>query len=49
MIIQCQEDVTDEFSRRDRGPQQARQPWHSLDYTLVMEPGEARLPRPLIG
>ena len=23
-------------------------PWYSLDYTFVMEPGEARLPRPPI-
>jgi catechol 1,2-dioxygenase len=23
-------------------------PWYSLDYTLEMEPGEARLPRPPI-
>ena len=23
-------------------------PWYSLDYTLVMEPGEAKLPRPPI-
>ncbi len=23
-------------------------PWYSLDYTFVMEPGEARLPKPPI-
>ena len=23
-------------------------PWHTLDYTFVMEPGEAKLPRPPI-
>jgi catechol 1,2-dioxygenase len=25
-----------------------RAPWYSLDYTYVMEPGEAMLPRPPI-
>jgi catechol 1,2-dioxygenase len=39
------------FERHD-GPHPSAQdvspPWYSLDYSFVMEPGEARLPRPPI-
>ena len=39
------------FERHDEphpGAPDATVPWYSLDYTFVMEPGEARLPRPPI-
>ncbi len=39
------------FERHDEPHPDAadvRPPWYSLDYTFVMEPGQARLPRPPI-
>ena len=39
------------YERHDGGPPPAPDvigPWHSLDYTFVMEPGEAKLPKPPI-
>jgi catechol 1,2-dioxygenase len=37
------------FERHDEPhPTGVEPPWYSLDYTFVMEPGEARLPRPPI-
>ena len=38
------------YQRHDEGAPQAdvTPPWYSLDYTFVMEPGEAKLPRPPI-
>ena len=39
------------FVRHDephQGEPDVRPPWYTLDHTLVMEPGEARLPRPPI-
>jgi catechol 1,2-dioxygenase len=39
------------YVRHDKGAAPAEgvvPPWYSLDYTFVMEPGEARLPRPPI-
>ena len=38
------------YQRHDEGAPQAdvTPPWYSLDYTFVMEPGEAKLPKPPI-
>jgi catechol 1,2-dioxygenase len=36
------------FERHDEPRPDADAPWYSLAYTFVMEPGEARLPRPPI-
>jgi catechol 1,2-dioxygenase len=39
------------YERHDEGPPPAADvvgPWYSLDYTFVMEPGEAKLPKPPI-
>jgi len=36
------------FERHDEPRAEADPPWYSLAYTFVMEPGEARLPRPPI-
>jgi catechol 1,2-dioxygenase len=36
------------FERHDESRAEADAPWYSLAYTFVMEPGEARLPRPPI-
>ncbi len=37
-----------DFVRHDAPRPDAQAPWYSLDYTYVMEPGEAVLPRPPI-
>jgi catechol 1,2-dioxygenase len=39
------------YERHDEAPSQAPDvtpPWYTLDYTFVMEPGEAKLPKPPI-